>query len=329
MSAPQRIAGDILAFGVGRGPLTRADLVRWYALPLEEQARRNRAHLDRLVLTWDKACSRMKRDKRKRSTRRLMFLHIPKAGGTTLDNIIAKNYDINAVMHINFLSVARNPRALYKDGTFPPVVLGHFKMSEVIYQCPRHGFAHITMLREPIDRLISYYNFLLAAPRHRRHKDAVSKSFVDFARSKDIYECHNEQALRLAGLLTRKPNHRAGVCERALELAKENLLRRFTFFGTTEKYVEFLLTARRILGWRDPHYTRRKVTRSTGRRVSIGDIAHDALEEIRHLNRFDIELHRWATAVCDERFAALDLTEHDVEAFKERNKTYQELLAAP
>jgi len=311
--------------GERKKQLSREDLVhQWRGLDLDEQNRRNLARLDELVIPWKKL-RKAPTPLGARGSRPLVFMHIPKSGGTTLEYLIAKNYTINGVIHINAPALERNPAALFKKGEFPHVVMGHHKLNQPLYQFVDRPFVHITMLREPIGRILSYYDYLQTSPRHGKHEAAREMSLEEFVDCRDMVEVHNAQTNRLAGLLKRRVIRKRHDAPEALESARETLERRFSFFGITERYTEFLLTARRVLGWNDIFYQRKNVSK---RKTKKAEVPQHIIDIIRERNNLDIELFEFATRLFDERCAELGIDESTVAAFNEQNRRYVELINA-
>lgn len=310
----------------GRRFLTRKEVAEWRDLEIDEQVRRNREKADELVVKWDRL---VKRPIGRPAKHLFVFMHIPKAAGSTFDNVIPKNYDINGVVHINPPLFYQNPAALMKDGRLPRAFMGHFKFNQFFYQLPTEPFIHVTILREPIGRLVSYYNFLLAAKKHGRHKKAESVTFAEFLEAKSNHECHNGQALRITGFLNRRFVRRPLPADEAFELTKQALLERFTFFGLTERYSEFMLTCRKLLGWNDLYYAKRKITRDTPKRISRKDLSDEVINRARELNEVDVRLYEWAAGVVEERCRELGITPEMAEEFERRNTEYEELTHRP
>lgn len=104
----------------------------------------------------------------------LVFLHIPKTGGTSLTNILVKNfedtdvYPIRAAIHRHLIE---RGLSTYK------LACGHFEYDDIIDECGRKNVDIITMLREPKARILSAYYFL------RSHKVEYHESETDSASS--------------------------------------------------------------------------------------------------------------------------------------------------
>ena len=83
------------------------------------------------------------------ATRRLMvFSHVPKTGGTTLESVLAKNFRMADVLHINAPDLNNNPDLLNLKKKPPTLICGHHPMHGLLYSLlPDQPLAHITMLR--------------------------------------------------------------------------------------------------------------------------------------------------------------------------------------
>lgn len=312
----------------------RQQLAAWRRLSKEEQTRRNCARLDRLVIPYD-ALVEHPTELGSDAKRPLVFLHVQKAGGTTLEYIIAKNYDVKRLIHINQPALYENPRAIIKRHEPARVIMGHHRLSSGLYQFVDRRFAHITMLRDPVLRVLSYYAYLRSGEKHAKHAVVRDMTLEEFVVSKQFLELENAQTLRLSGMLQRStaearvdrflPGTTPQQDARLLDLAKTNLLTRFSFFGLTERYTEFLLMARKLLGWADIYYERRNVSK---KRVKKDEVDPEVIQLIRERNAFDDELHRFAVEVFDERCRKLGISQDDVARFDELNATYHDLMSA-
>jgi hypothetical protein len=300
----------------------------WRRQSREKKIRKVQAHLDEVVVTWDDVVASPARFGGG-GRRKLLFMHIPKTGGSTLDNVIPQNYELNATVHVNPPHFRRDPAVAFRDGAFTPIVLGHFKFDSIVYTFTAAPLAHLTVLREPIGRIISHYNFKLTTSRRDEPGAGAEGDFERYFSSLDNNECHNGQVLRVAGMLDRRTIGDPAAIEAALDIAKENLTRRFTFFGVTERYPEFILMCQRLLGWRHIYYTKKKVTPDVPGRVHLDTLDPGVLEALREQNRVDIAFYEFAKRLADERIAQLGITEDDVAEFRRRNAVFGELIARP
>jgi Sulfotransferase family len=101
----------------------------------------------------------------------LVFLHIPKTGGTTLNRIIEWQYSPLSIFTIDPYGI-RATSERFK--TFSEerrrrlrVVRGHLYYG--IHEFLPQGRTYITMVREPVARVLSQYYFMLRRPLDPLH----------------------------------------------------------------------------------------------------------------------------------------------------------------
>jgi len=232
----------------------------------------------------------------------IIFLHIPKAAGTSLYEIIRREYrgrNIRVVQgsQEGIEGFKGEPEA---DRHAVDVLMGH-----VYYGIHRHLRApasYMTMLREPVDRLVSQYAFVRQEPAHHLHSRVVDGglSLAEFA-SMNI-ESDNGQVRRLNELgYWQLPLGR--VTQGMLDAAKRRLREDIRVFGLSERFDDSLRLFRRALGWRSVEQPRANVTRS---RPRVEELSEKDLAAVREQCRFDIELYKFAGELFEERLEAIE-----------------------
>ncbi|WP_375514762.1 sulfotransferase family 2 domain-containing protein [uncultured Nostoc sp.] len=231
----------------------------------------------------------------------VIFLHLPKTGGLSLVYIASTNYDSSSVYIIDerpLYSIDGQVSQSIKDLKGLPLqekrkikfLAGHTSFG--IHEYIPNESTYITLLREPVDRVISCYYYLLANPDHLYHKDLTQNnmSFEEFLYSQDskqftIYD--NFQVRLLSGITGVK----YGKCyQEMLEAAKLNLNNFFSMVGLTEKFDDFLILCEKNLGWKFVSPQRRNVNSN---RPSKNEISEKALRKIEADNALDIELYNY------------------------------------
>lgn len=242
------------------------------------------------------------------SPRPLVFVHVPKTAGTTLKRVFAREYGHESLFKTlpeEDLegTVARFRDLDHEDRSRVRLIQGHMPFG--IHQVLGEPVQYVTMLRNPVDRVVSHYYYARRLPEHYLH-DAIRagmtlKEYVTTAGGGLSLELDNGQTRSIAGA----PHHllEVGACtEEMLELAKQNLDRHFGAVGLLERFDESLLVFRRAFGWGIPFYVRRNVTRN---RPRVREIDADTLAVIEDHNRLDMELYRYATQRLDDRIRQL------------------------
>lgn len=225
----------------------------------------------------------------------LIFLHIPKTAGTTLNRIIEWQYSPAAIFTVDphrfratverFHNFSEARRRSYQ------VVRGHLFYG--IHEYLPQESTYITMLREPVSRMISSYYFALRRPLHPLHAKLKREGLPvqEFIRLTPQHQ--NLQCRSIAGL------GRAGTCdESTLETAKQNLQRSFSVVGLSEQFEDSLLLMMAEFGWKVPFYASRKVAKSRPK-------PDEGLSEfIREHNRLDLALYDFGRKLFESALAA-------------------------
>ncbi len=220
----------------------------------------------------------------------LIFLHVPKSAGTTLNRLIEWEYplfDIYSIDPVFFRwSWAHLQRLSEKRLKRTRVFKGHmlFGLHEILPQ----PATYITVLREPVDRVVSAFYFMRNYKLHPLYWKFrwENWSLEDFVRRSPR---DNVQCKIVAGAEYEEPCT-AEICERA----KENLVRYFSVVGLSERFEESLALMKLRFGWKLRRYSSFNVTRT---RPKKEDLPRSALDLIAEKNSFDVSLYELAAKV--------------------------------
>jgi hypothetical protein len=231
---------------------------------------------------------------------------MPKTGGTTLEEIIARRYEGGETFR--FTGSAENEDAFrgLNDRARAGLDLmsghTHFGVHEYIPS----DCTYITMLRHPVDRIVSLYYYVLGEPDHYLHRHGFGDrhNLEDFVLRPITYEIDNLQT-RL--LNPRPPMYMpaGGVTEAMFERAAVTLEEHFAVVGVTERFDDMLAVLRGVFGWQDLSYERRNVTRD---RPRAEDLPGSTIEAIREANRFDERLHALADRLLSASLGRLGMS---------------------
>lgn len=220
-----------------------------------------------------------------------VFIHIPKAAGTTLYSILDRQYHDGTVFTANWRNSAAAVTLL---GSLPAAerarircVRGHIPVG--VHEHLPQPCVYITLMRDPVDRVVSHYRYVRRTPQNYLHDWVVNDhiSFDEYVAYGPDEELNNGQTRMLAGTAF----YHKGGCSEMLEAAKRNLRERFAVVGTSDRFDESLLLMKKRLGWRLPYYARQNVSPPSARRI---EVTPQALRAIRLRNQLDIELYAHA-----------------------------------
>ena len=213
----------------------------------------------------------------------LIFLHIPKTAGTTLNRIIEWQYNPLSIFTIDPHGIRATPerfKTLSEQRRRQlRVVRGH--MVYGIHEFLPQGALYITMLRDPVARLLSAYSFILRRPLNPMHRKLERGRLGVEAFIRVTPNRQNLQCRMLAGV------EDVGCDERVLDIAKENITKSFSVVGLCERFEESLMLIVKTFGWEIPYYENRKVSKVRPA------VEPSVVEMIQEHNRFDMELYEF------------------------------------
>jgi len=189
----------------------------------------------------------------------------------------------------------------------------------------RKRLLQFVLLLCPVSRVVSYYYYLRTGPNHPKHSIAKDMSLQEFVSSPHIDDVRNGQTYRILGWLKNNYWQQHGHSDAdILTRVKQQLVRRYSMFGLTEQYDQFLLMAQKLLGWQDIYYQRKNKSRQKTDKKTIDA---STLDVIRNNNSIDCALYDFAKEKLKDRYKQLGIDNEKVDVFRANNKTYSDLLS--
>jgi hypothetical protein len=253
----------------------------------------------------------------------VIFLHIGKTAGTTLSAIARRHFPPQGVFTYDSAgpgTPAEQLTALSAERRAElALVLGHMQYG--IHEALPGPSTYITLLRDPVERIVSHYRHVLRYSEHRLHAEVKRSKMTlgEYAGCPISEELDNWQTRCIAGG-TALP---IGGCTRdLLDRAKHNLDEQFAWLGLAERFEESVVLLRRTLGWRRPYYV--PLNTANGRREAVAEAVR---AEILRWNALDQELYDHATARFDGILAQSLAVDIELRLLRASNAAYGHALA--
>jgi len=221
----------------------------------------------------------------------LIFLHIPKTAGSTLATALEWNYPPHLTGHFDLFGQPEKT-SWFSQQDLSDLQLLHGHIAYGIHRLIPRPTRYITVVREPVARVVSAYKFVLSRERHGLHEQVVR----DRIGLEEFIETFwvDKRICRQTRVLTDR--HDGLLDEDALEQAKMNLAQ-FMIVGLTERFEETFALVRRSLGLRIPLYATRNVTQPI-------PVTSRAVELIREREGYDLALYEFARELFDRQIAS-------------------------
>jgi hypothetical protein len=221
-----------------------------------------------------------------------IFQHIPKTAGSTLRSILIKNYDSGEVCVANREEMITKLNDLSEDELEKIKCLNGHVLFGIHEHLSNRPYEYYTLLRDPVEHVISEYYFILRKPNNLSHNIVTNMSFEEFITSEQFKgRTSNRQTFFVSG----------GVQD-DINLAKENLENYYVVVGITEMFEESLYLIAQELGWKNYRYKKKNVTKERPLRE---DFPEEVIEIIKKNNELDFELYNFGKRLLEEKIQSL------------------------
>lgn len=222
---------------------------------------------------------------------KLLFEHIPKCGGTTVVNYLRSQYLDNRIFTVYgkdtgkrislFKSLSQEKRYNYD------LIVSHGAHQLRHYCHP--DTLKATILRDPVERIISHYYYVLRTPAHYLHKKVTENnmSLADYVTSDLCGELRNSYVARFLEIPADEVDKNADKCvARAQKIIKEE----YSVTGILDRLHETMESLARSRNFHSK-FKSRKLNVTTDRPTQQG-IEKNVLCAIETTNALDVRLYQ-------------------------------------
>jgi hypothetical protein len=222
-----------------------------------------------------------------KSRRVYVHVHIPRCAGSSLH---AELFDCFPARHVLEHHSASLPDLSGLALDRPTLVTGHFPCVEV----PDDGreYRYLVLLRDPVERTLSLFDYITQTPSHRLHRRYVDGQYTLLDAIDDTSNSLQFRDGQIRNLLGHEAFGFGEVDESGCRSALALLSRPDVLVGLTDDYTDFVQRVRDDLaasGWRLSARARTPVRINGATRPGIG-IDPAIMQAIRHANRWDTAL---------------------------------------
>jgi hypothetical protein len=233
-------------------------------------------------------------------------MHVPKTGGTTLSRIVDSYFQKEQICPAYYMpELFKIPiNELHKYRLFR----GHLSYS--ICQLLKNPVC-ITVLRDPVQRIFSYYRFICSREHHPKHHILSQMSLMEVLNDRaESVPISNHQTrflgrdldlsvlkARFNGDTKTKPQKKSEI---DLELAKKRL-KNFGCIGLTERFDDSLFLMAYTFNWPVSLDYQWLNKTQEGAETHV-DITDEVIEKIVDMNELDLQLYEYAKGIFEKRF---------------------------
>lgn len=206
-----------------------------------------------------------------------IFTHIPKTAGGTMYKLLNNIFELDEILLCFFKGDENLPGMSAREKNKLKLLRGHVPYG-LHQHFPDRNTRYFTMLREPIDRIISLYYYVKGKETHEWHEKAIKFNMLEFCE-----EFKDETSNLQSFYLTKNRNP-------SFDEVKQAIINNFEFAGITDLFNESVMLMKFIFAWNDCSY---RIVNRTKKRRSIDELSEKELEYLTAQNQVDIQVYDW------------------------------------
>ena len=255
----------------------------------------------------------------------LIFLHIMKTAGTSLFKVVQQQYPKDLTFH--YVPIKEGKRlddfVQWPQEQRDRLRFFHGHDCYGVHEHLNQSSRYVTMLRKPVNRVVSLYYFIHHNPKRDIPLDQRCPTLKHYLDAR-LLAVDNGQTRAIAGEASAE--FAFGECtSELLDIAKQNLSQ-FLMVGTTERFDESLLVLKHVLGLDNILYSR---TNENIRKPKMEDMDPEDIVRIQSHNQLDEKLYIYANQLLDERISQIgDTFSIEYQFFKHVNRQFSDVELA-
>lgn len=213
------------------------------------------------------------------------IMHIPKTAGMSLQYLVRRRNKAEGSLELIYTLEKQQKGFIDRDEL--QTVMGHYRYG--IHRFSERPPYYYTFLRNPVDHVISHYQYTKDFPEKFEALPEGINNVIDFAKCAygDNLQC------RFVSGITKHDTDLSII----LTEAKKNL-KTFTCIGLTEQFDLSLLMFGKSLGWKNVFYTRMNAGKARQKHPKPSE---SEIAELKQLLKYDIELYQLGLEIFEKQ----------------------------